>query len=111
MVGFRTDFNNINGASYSDLDDYNKINTTDFDIYHYTGGVQFYFLQRYLLMAGGELSFGYSNNKRQIANFSDPVEYDPEYKYVLQGPLNNTMDVYYFGFNIYLSVNFDFGGK
>ena len=49
--------------------------TTDINIYHYTGGVQFYFLKKYLLVAGGELSFGYKNNQKQIANFADPVEY------------------------------------
>lgn len=111
LSGFRTDFNNINGADYGDLNEYNKINTTDFDIYHYTGGFQFYFLQKYLLVAGGELSFGYSKNKRQIANFTDPVEYSPDNQYVLQGPLSNTMDVYYLGFNVYLSINFNFGNN
>jgi len=111
LSGFRTDFNNINGADYKELDNYNKINTTDINIYHYTGGVQFYFLKKYLLVAGGELSFGYKSNQTQIANFADPVEYDPQNHYVLQGPIEDNMDVFYFGFNIYLSANFNFGGK
>ncbi len=109
LSGFRTDFNNINGASYGDLDSFNKINTTDINIYHYTGGVQFYLLKKYLLVAGGEISFGYKKNQEQLANFTDPVEYDPEHHYVLQGPIKNIMDVYYFGFNVYLSANFKFG--
>ncbi len=111
LSGFRTDFNNINKADYGKYSDYNKINTTDFNIYHYNGGVQFYFLKKYLLVAGGELSFGYDTDQKQMANFSDPVEYNPSTGRVLQGPLDNTMDTYYFGFNIYLSATFKFDGN
>ncbi len=111
LNGFRTDFNNINKADYKQYDDYNKINTTDINIYHYTGGVQFYFLKKYLLVAGGELSFGYDKNVRQIANFTEPVEFNSADNRVLQGPLENNMDVYYFGFNVYLSAVFKFGGN
>ncbi len=111
LSGIRTDFNNINGADYKEYEDHNKINTTNINIYHYTGGFQFYFLKKYLLVAGGELSFGYDKNQRQIANFTDPVEYDTENNRVLQGPLEDNMDVYYFGLNIYLSAVFKFGGN
>ncbi len=111
LSGLRTDFNNINGADYKEYDDYNKINTTNINIYHYTGGFQFYFLKKYLLVAGGELSFGYDNNQRQLANFSDPIEYSSKNQRVLQGHLEDNMDVYYFGFNVYLSAMFKFGGN
>lgn len=109
LSGLRTDFNNINNADYKQYSDYNKVNTADINIYHLTGGVQFYLLQKYLLVAGGELSFGYDKNQKQIANFSDPVEYNAHDHRVLQGPLENKMDVFYFGFNIYLSATFKFG--
>ncbi len=108
LSGVRTDFNNINNADYGEYSDYNKINSTDFNIYHYNGGFQFYFLQKYLLVAGGELSFGYDTEQKQMANFSDPVEYNPKDNSVLQGPLENNMDIFYFGFNIYLSATFKF---
>lgn len=111
LNGFRTDFNNINGADYKQYSSYNKINSTNINIYHYTGGVQFYFLKKYLLVAGGELSFGYDKNQRQLANFTDPVEYNSNYQRVLQGPLEDKMGVYYFGFNVYLSATFKFGGN
>lgn len=108
LNGFRTDFNNINGADYGDLNDYNKINSTNINIYHYTGGVQFYFLQKYLLVAGGELSFGYDKNQSQMANFTNPVEYDPKSHRVLQGIQEDKMGVYYFGINVYISATFKF---
>jgi len=111
LSGFRTDFNNINGADYKEYSTLNKINTTDINIYHYTSGVQFYFLKKYLLVAGGELSFGYDKDQKQMANFSDPIEYNSEDHRILMGPLENKMDIYYFGFNIYLSATFKFGGN
>ena len=115
LNGFRTDFNNIKKADYKDYSAHNKVNTTDINIYHYTGGFQFHFLKKYILVAGGELSFGYDKNQRQIANFTEPVEYTPgkgdSGARILQGPLENKMDVYYFGFNIYLSAVFKFGGN
>ncbi|MBC8320631.1 MAG: hypothetical protein H8E34_07905 [Bacteroidetes bacterium] len=111
LTGFRTDFNNINNADYKEYSKYNKVNTADINIYHYNGGVQFYFLHKYLLVAGGELSFGFDKNQKQIANFSNPVEYSSADRRVLQGPLENKMDVYYFGLNIYLSATFNFGGN
>ena len=110
LNGFRTDFNNINNADYKEYSSLNKINTTNINIYHYTSGVQFYFLKKYLLVAGGELSFGYDKNQQQMANFSNPTEYNPEDGRVLMGTIENNMDIYYFGFNIYLSATFKFGG-
>jgi len=116
LNGFRTDFNNINNADYKEYSNYNKLNTTDLNIYHYNGGVQFYFLKKYLLVAGGEFSFGYDTNQQQMANFTNPVEFypvgdNPVDGIVLQGQLENNMDVYYFGLNIYLSATFKFGGS
>ncbi|HJN06470.1 MAG TPA: hypothetical protein QF480_07630 [Bacteroidales bacterium] len=111
LSGIRTDFNNIINANYKEYSDYNTVNTADINIYHLTGGVQFYFLKRYQLVAGGEFSFGYDKNQRQIANFSDPVEYNAEDNRVLQGPLEDKMDVYFFGVNIYISATFRFGGN
>ena len=114
LSGFRTDFNNIKKADYEEYSNHNKVNTTDINIYHYTGGFQFHFLKKNVLVAGGELSFGYDKNQQQIANFTEPVEYTPSNSgsdpRILQGPLENKMDVYYFGFNIYISAVFKFGG-
>jgi len=108
MNGFRTDFNNVKNVNYGYLNQMNKINTTDFDIYHYSAGVQFEFLKKYQLIAGGELSFGYGTGMEQIANFTNPVEYNPVDNRVLQGPIKDNMDIYYFGFNVYLGITLNF---
>ncbi len=111
MNGFRTDFNNVKNVDYGELSSMNKINTTDFDIYHYNAGFQFYAFQKYQLIAGGELSFGYAKNLQQVANYSDPEEYNPEDNRILQGPLKNNMNIYYFGFNVYLGITLNFNKK
>jgi len=111
LNGFRTDFNNVKYVNYGDLNDLNKINTTNFDIYHYTAGFQFLVLKKYQLIAGGELSFGYDTHLEQVANFTNPVEYDPIDNRILQGPLKNDMSIYYFGFNVYLGITLNFQGK
>lgn len=104
LNGLRTDFNTQSNADYDIYSSYDKIKSSNINIYHYTAGFQFYFLKKHLLVAGGQLSFGYDKGKKQIANFSNPVEYNPEEKTVLQGTQKNTMDSYYYGFNIYLSA-------
>jgi hypothetical protein len=111
MNGFRTDFNNVKNVNYGQFNDLNKINTTNFDIYHYNAGFQFYLLKKYQMIAGGELSFGYATNLEQVANYSHPVEYNPDDNRILQGPLQKDMDIYYFGFNIYLGITLNFQGK
>ena len=111
LNGFRTDFNNISGADYKNLASYNTINTNNINIYHYTSGFQFFFLKKYLLIIGGELSYGREKNQQQLANFSDPVEYDPSTNTILQGTIQNNMDVYSLGFNIYFGLSFKFGEK
>jgi hypothetical protein len=108
MNGFRTDFNNVKNVDYGEFSSMNKINTTNFDIYHYNAGFQFYAFQKYQLIAGGELSFGYAKNLQQVANYSDPEEYNPEDNRILQGPLKNNMNIYYFGFNVYLGITLNF---
>lgn len=111
LNGFRTDFNNVKNVNYGELSSLNKINTTNFDIYHYNAGFQFVALKKYQLIAGAELSFGYAKDLEQVANYSEPVEYNPEDNRVLQGPLKNDMNIYYFGFNVYLGITLNFEGK
>jgi len=68
-------------------------------------------LKKNRFIAGADIAFGYQKNLPQIANFSSPVEYDESSGRALQGPLKNEMDVYYFGFNIYLGATLNFSKK
>lgn len=62
-------------------------------------------------IAGGEFSFGYTKDQPQIANFNNPVEYNPETGAVLLGPAENNAYLRYFGVSVYLSATLNFISK
>jgi len=107
LNAIRTDFSSVSNDKIEGSSDLNYIKTTDYNIYHYSAGVKFS-LKKQRFIAGGDFAFGYRLNNKQIANFSDPVEYDPVSGRALQGPLTNTMDMYYFGFSIYVGATLNF---
>ena len=107
LNAFRTDFSAINRDGLDDLDNLNYIKTTDYNIYHYSAGVEFS-IKRQRFIAGGDFGFGFKMNQQQIANFSDPVEYNPENNRALQGPLNYNSNIYYFGFSFYVGATLNF---
>lgn len=110
MNALRTDFSSINYADLGKYEDYNHIRTTYYNIYHYSGGVEFS-LKNNRLVAGADIAFGYQKNLQQIANFSDPVEYEESTGRALQGPLENEMDMYYIGISVYIGATLNFTRK
>lgn len=106
----RTDFSSINYADLGDYASYNSIKTTFYNIYHYSGGVEFS-IKRNKFIAGGDFAFGYQKNVIQIANFANPVEYEEQSGRALQGPIENTMDVFYYGLSIYVGATLNFSKK
>ena len=107
LNAFRTDFSAINKADIDDIEDLNYIKTTDYNIYHYSAGVEFT-IKRQRFIAGGDFAFGFKTNQQQFVNFSDPVEYNPENNRALQGPQNYNSNMYYFGFSIYVGATLNF---
>jgi hypothetical protein len=107
LNALRTDFSAVTDKVVESFGSYNYMVASTFNIYHYSGGVEFSIKQSKII-AGGDIGFGYNKDTKQLANFSDPVEYDPIDKRALQGPLMNTMNTYYFGFSVYLGVTFNF---
>jgi hypothetical protein len=107
LNGLRTDFSAVNNLDLGDYEGYNIIKTTTYNVYHYSAGLQFS-IKKNMFIAGGDLAFGFRQGQQQIANFSDPVEYNPENRRSLQGPLENNMNAYYFGFSIYIGATLNF---
>jgi len=107
LNALRTDLSAINSKVVESFGSHTYMKASTFNIYHYSGGVEFSIKQSKII-AGGDIGFGYRKNEKQLANFSDPVEYDPIDKRSLQGPLTNAMNTYYFGFSIYIGVTFNF---
>lgn len=109
LNAIKTDFSSVNQRSVNEIDN-NYIKSTTYNIYHYSGGIKFN-IKNNRIIAGGDLAFGFQKNQRQVANFSDPVEYEESSGRALQGPLENSMDAYYFGFNIYIGATLNFSKK
>ena len=107
LNAIRTDFSAVNKLDINEVNRFNVIKTTTYNIYHYSGGVEFT-LKRNRFITGADLAFGFKKNLRQMANFTDPVEYNEDTGRVLQGPQMNNMDMFFFGINIYLGATLNF---
>lgn len=110
LNAFRTDFTYLDNLDSEQIGGYNYMKTTNFNIYHYSAGLNFSFKNNNVI-AGGQFSYGSKNNMSQIANFSDPVEYDPETGNALQGPIQNNAYIKYYGVSIYISATLNFISK
>ena len=110
LNAIRTDFSSVNYSDINNEQDYNSINVTTYNIYHYSGGVEFS-IKNNRFIAGGDLAYGYRKNLPQIANFSNPNEYEESTGQALQGPIENNMDMNYFGFSIYVGATLNFTRK
>jgi len=107
LNAIRTDFGLTNRVKYENAYQKNYLQTTNFNIYHYSSGVGFS-IKRNKFIAGGDVAFGFRKNLVQIVNFSDPEEYNTESGRALQGTPNNNMDVLYIGFSIYIAATLNF---
>ena len=110
LGGFKTDFNNKKDINYHEYSAYKRIYSMSFNLYHFTGGV----LGTYKgnrFFAGLQYSVGNTHNARQIANFSDPVEYNTEENIPLQGTRQYGMDSKLNGISLFFGATFNFGQK
>ncbi len=110
MLGFRTDFNYLKNFDMGQYSSYMRFPNTTANNYHVTGGAEFNVWGQ-KVVTGVELTFSKAKNQKQIANFTDPVEYNPKDRIPLQGPLRNTASLKYFAINLYLSAILNFGGN
>ena len=103
----RSDLSSIKNAEFDSYSNYNKLKTSNYNIYHYSAGLKFN-IRKNSFIAGGQVSFGYNNSAKQVANFSDPIELNTVDNIVLQGRIADDMIVMYWGFNIYIGATLNF---
>ncbi len=108
MMGFRTDFNSSDNQDLKNLSAYNSMKTTNYNIYHFTSGLQFHF-KKHLLVTGTQISYGYRGNQEQIANFNNVELGDTGRELPLFGVKENTLEAHYFAISLFLgaTLNFD----
>jgi hypothetical protein len=108
LSGFRTDFNYLKGVKDEIRENYQAAKRPMLDVYHITGGVKATVLKQNLI-AGIQYSFGWNTKQTQIANISEPVEYDDMTGLALQGIPKNNMSTFYNSLSIYFGATFNFG--
>ena len=110
LNSFRTDFSSIQNADMGQYSDYNTLKSLDYNRFHYSAGLKFN-IKKSNFIAGGEVTFAYKKNMKQIVNFSDPVEINSIDNRVLQGPLKDDMSVMYWGISVYIGATLNFMKK
>ena len=108
LAGFKTDFN---FKKDYDLKPYWRdftIKSFNFNKYHFTGGSTLNIFGQDIT-AGIQYTLGYLKNMKQIANLSDPVEFNEIEKKALQGTRMNVMNTIYNSVSIYVAATFNFG--
>ncbi len=110
MGGFRTDFNYMKNLDYGEFEGYNKVQTINVDLYHITCGFSWNILGQDII-TGIEYTVGRNKDQQQIANLSDPVEYNTIDNIPLQGIRTNDMISLYNSISLYLGASFNFGDK
>ncbi len=109
MLGFRTDFNYLKNYDLGIYNNYNRLPNIGANNYHITGGAEFS-IKKQKIVSGLEFTFSTARHQKQLANFTDPVEYNPVDHVPLQGIRENTVTMHYFAINLYLSAELNFGG-
>jgi hypothetical protein len=110
LSGFRTDFNYKKNNDSGPFNPDRSIKTIDVDFYHFTTGLTLR-IKGQDITAGLQYSLGLSNNNKQLANVSDPVEFNFVEMSALQGTQTNTVQSIYNSFTLLLAASFNFNGK
>jgi len=110
LAGFKTDFNFKKDYNLKPYWPDFTIKSFNLNKYHFTGGSTLHIFGQDIT-AGIQYSIGVLNNQKQIANLSDPVEYNAIERKALQGTRQNTMNTLYNSVSIYLAATFNFGGN
>jgi hypothetical protein len=109
MGGFRTDFNYMKNLDYGQYSGYNNVQSINVNLYHISCGLSLKILGQDII-TGLEYTVGRNKDQQQIANLSDPVEYNTIDKLPLQGIKTNDMISLYNSISLYFGASLNFGG-
>jgi hypothetical protein len=105
--GFRTDFNYQDPSVEPGIIGTNTKTNYSMDVYHFNTGLGYNF-KRGSITLGMQFSYGQENDRDQIVNLKEPVEFINETIMPLTGPVGNVVDVRYFDVTVYLGFIFNF---
>jgi hypothetical protein len=107
LTGLKTDLNYRKGADYQSYADYNRMQALEINVFYVSAGLRLNF-RGHELITGLNYGFGYEQGRKQLVNFSDPVEFNPEEQKALQGTRQNSMNVLHNSISLYLGANLSF---
>jgi hypothetical protein len=108
MYGFRTDFNYKKNLDYGPYTGYNTMQSLDVDRYNITCGLSWNVLGQDII-TGIQYTLGHNKNQQQLANLSDPIEYNPADNTALQGIQKTDMVGWINSISIYFGASINFG--
>jgi hypothetical protein len=109
LGGFRTDFSSVDDEFNSNRDI--LLSRIPYDQFHLTAGGAFVIQEKFEIIGGFQFTKGGLENVNQLANFSDPVEYNPLTNQSLQGGIMPVMEVNYFALSLFFGFTYDFFQK
>ena len=109
--GFKTDFNTLTGQEQRILGDFSKkpmISDIYFDKFHLIAGPSVS-VKKLGFVLGIQYTWAREKNLYNIANFSDPYEYNPVTNLSLLGVRSNNMNIYYNEISFFFGISYGFG--
>jgi hypothetical protein len=111
--GFKTDFNNLSTINRYDGRNSQLVSNMSnlyVDKYHVIVGPSFQ-IKTFGVTLGVQYTWGRQRNLPNIANFTNPIEFNPETNRSLQGISENNMTLKYNEVSIFFGVSYGFGRK
>ncbi len=105
LGGFRTDFSSADKDFISSED--NILTRIPYNQYHLTVGGAFVIQEKIEIIGGLQFSKGGLEDVNQLANFSNPVEYNPMTGQSLQAEILPIMEVNYFALSLFFGFTYD----
>ena len=84
LVGFRTDCRTSRTSNSRYVNKTYGVPEFYLNKYHFTNGSLFTY-KRLNIAAGFQYTFGKRNNAKNVINYAEPIEYNPETDYSLEG--------------------------
>jgi len=107
LNSFRTDFSSIRNVDLGEYSNYKTLHSFNYNVLHYAAGLKFN-IKKSNFIAGAQFSLAYNNHLKQVTNFTTPLEINEVDDRVLQGVLDESMSVLFWGISVYIGANLNF---
>lgn len=107
MGGIKSNVNYRKGVDYKSYSHIHRLHALELNLFHISTGLRLN-IKNHELITGLNYAFGIEQGRRQMANFADPVEYNPMEGKALQGTRQYNMRARFNSISLYLGANLSF---